>query len=68
MMMTVKNPTAKKKAVRIAGGFEVINPGKSADVDCVFSDDEKARYESAGLVFREKGEKPVKQEPVTKKD
>lgn len=53
MMVSVKNPTTKTKAVRIAGGHQTIAPGKSEKVDVVFDDVEKARYEKAGLAFSE---------------
>lgn len=52
----VKNPTFKSKAVREAGGFTIIKPGKSATVDANWSDLEVDRYRAAGLEFGEVGE------------
>lgn len=53
MMMKVENPTVKTKAVRVAGGFEVIKPGKSATVESVWSEIVVARYKAAGLIMSE---------------
>lgn len=64
MMVSVKNPTTKAKAVRIAGGHQVIAPDKSEKVDVVFDDVEKARYEKAGLVF---GDPKAESDGKTKK-
>lgn len=51
----VKNPTLKSKAVREAGGFTVIKPGKTAKVEADWSDTELDRYRSAGLQITKAG-------------
>lgn len=53
-MMKVKNPTSKGKAVRHAGGLEVITSGKTRTFENVdWSEEDVARYEAAGLVLTE---------------
>lgn len=49
----VKNPTGKSKAVRQPGGFVVLKPGVDQMVDAIWSDEERLRYEAAGLEFAE---------------
>jgi len=48
----VTNPTNKAKAVRIAGGHAILKPGKSEGLEVNFTDEERARYVEAGLVFK----------------
>lgn len=51
-IVKVKNPTAKTKAIRIAGGHHLIEPGKtSPKLEVDFRDGERERYEDAGLKF-----------------
>ena len=45
----VTNPAGRTKAVRCKGGFEVLKRGESAVVDQNWTEDEKKRYEVAGL-------------------
>ena len=49
--MIVGNPTARAKAVRIAGGHVIVEPGKTVTLDNPLSDDDVARYEAVGLTF-----------------
>ena len=49
--MIVGNPTARAKAVRIAGGHVIIEPGKTETFDDALSDADVARYKAVGLTF-----------------
>ena len=49
--MIVENPTPRAKAVRIAGGHVIVEPGKTVTLDNSLSDDDVARYEAVGLLF-----------------
>ena len=49
--MIVKNPTSRAKAVRIAGGHVIIEPGKTEKLDDPLSDEDVDRYEAVGLTF-----------------
>lgn len=50
--MKVKNPTPRTKAVRLPGRDVIVAPGKEADLgDAKLTDDERERYEAAGLKF-----------------
>jgi hypothetical protein len=53
MKVTVENPTSKSKAVRVPGDQHVILPGKKASLDVDWSDDQRAKYERAGLVIKD---------------
>lgn len=60
MKVSVENPTSKSKAVRIPGDLHVIPPGKKASLDVDWSDNQRAKYERAGLVIKEaKKNKPA---------
>jgi hypothetical protein len=60
MLVRVKNPAGRKKAVRSAGGFVVIGVGKTETLDASkWADGERARYEAAGLVISSDGEEPT---------
>ena len=50
--VVVGNPTHRAKAVRIAGGHAIIEPGKSEALTLMLSAEEVARYEAAGLTFK----------------
>ena len=60
MSISVKNPTGKEKAIRIAGGHAIIKSGKSEKIDVVLTADEKTKYEAAGLVFSIEQKNPEK--------
>ena len=49
--MIVGNPTARAKAVRIAGGHVIIEPGKTETLDNPLSEADVARYKAVGLTF-----------------
>jgi len=49
--MIVTNPTSRAKAVRIAGGHFVIEPGKTEKLDDPLSDEDVLRYKAVGLTF-----------------
>ena len=49
--MIVKNPTSRAKAVRIAGGHVIIEPGKTEKLDDPLSDEYVDLYEAVGLTF-----------------
>ena len=51
--MIIGNPTARAKAVRIAGGHVIIDPGKTETLDNALSDADVARYKAVGLTFAE---------------
>ncbi|OAN71096.1 hypothetical protein A8B82_21115 [Sulfitobacter sp. EhC04] len=53
MKVTVENPTGKSKAVRIPGDLHVILPGKKVSLDVDWSDEQRAKYERAGLVIKD---------------
>lgn len=68
MNIIAKNPTAKGKAVRTAGGLTVIEAGKSLTLDADWTDEELARYTKAGLVISEVKEAKAKPAPTKAKD
>jgi len=49
--MIVGNPTARSKAVRIAGGHVIIEPGKTETIDDPLSEADVLRYKAVGLMF-----------------
>ena len=49
--MIIGNPTARAKAVRIAGGHVIIEPGKTETLDNPLSEADVARYNVVGLTF-----------------
>ena len=49
--MIVGNPTARAKAVRIAGGHVIIEPGKTETLDDPLSEADVLRYNAVGLTF-----------------
>ena len=49
--MIIGNPTARAKAVRIAGGHVIIEPGKTETLDNPLSEADVARYKAVGLTF-----------------
>lgn len=60
MLVRVKNPAGRKKAVRSAGGLIVIGVGKAETVDASkWSEVERGRYEAAGLVISSDGTEPT---------
>lgn len=52
-MYTVKNPTPKTKAIRVAGGHVIIKSKDKADIKSQLKDDDLVRYRSAGLIITE---------------
>jgi len=54
--MIVGNPTARAKAVRIAGGHVIIEPGKTETVKSDLTEAEVDRYKAAGLKFKSTNE------------
>ena len=49
--MIIGNPTARAKAVRIAGGHVIIESGKTETLDNPLSEADVARYKAVGLTF-----------------
>ena len=49
--MIIGNPTARAKAVRIAGGHVIIESGKTETLDNPLSDEDVLRYKAVGLTF-----------------
>ena len=49
--MIIGNPTSRAKAVRIAGGQVIIEPGKTETLDDTLSDADVVRYKAVGLTF-----------------
>jgi len=49
--MIIGNPTARAKAVRIAGGHVIIEQGKTETLDNPLSEADVARYKAVGLTF-----------------
>ncbi|WP_422073898.1 hypothetical protein [Tranquillimonas rosea] len=58
MKYQVHNPTSRKKAVRAAGGFTVVEPGGKATIDAEWTEGELARYERAGLKVKQASAAP----------
>jgi len=57
--MIVGNPTARAKAVRIAGGHAIVEPGTTVTLDDSLSDADVLRYEAVGLTFPKAKAQPV---------
>jgi len=49
--MIIGNPTARAKAVRIAGGHVIIKQGNTETLDNPLSEADVARYKAVGLTF-----------------